>query len=51
VADVAELGAEDFDGVGMDEAGVERILRYFAQHPPAFVSGAQHPPVLSSGAE
>ena len=48
---MAELGAEDFDGVGMDEAGVERILRYFAQHPPAFVSGAQHPPVLPSGAE
>ncbi len=51
VADVAELGAEDFDGVGMDEAGIERILRYFAQHPPAFLSGARHPPAPPSGAE
>ena len=41
MADVAELGAEDFIGAGIDEAGHGRIRRYFARHPPPFLDGAE----------
>ena len=37
---MAELDALDFREAGIDEAGQERIKRYFARHPPAFLGGA-----------
>ena len=37
---MAELDAEDFGEAGIDEAGQERIKRYFALHPPGFFGNA-----------
>ena len=42
VTDMAELDAEDFGEIGIDEAGQGRIQRYFARHPAVVArSGAQ----------